>query len=392
MSSIPQVPPLPYVGAWETMHSDNTSSKVCFSWLQAVGRVTQNVANLSSNGSSTSNAAYDQANAAYTTANVALADAAIGITIGESAYAQANAATLIGENAYAQANAARTTANAAAIIGGTSTQVQFNDAGSLAGDGSFLWDKTNKKLTILGASTQAPLSLNTVGTGAVVTMSAGSGNVANILLTSAGVLVISSNSLASGAGIILSANGGLQFIVQEGQCTVQSQLLASSTIVAPSNPASNVQTRAFTGCAVVMGANTASVAGTLTNEANLSITLPETGTYQIDGYLSFYEATLGTGGFQFDLAGGTVGITWINWAADGYVTSVVGNPAALATNIAQSYATVATSPTAPSWVRITGTMKTSNNGTFIPRWAQASGSVNATNLLQGSRLTITKIA
>jgi len=130
---------------------------------------------------------------------------------------------------------------------------------------------------------------------------------------------------------------------------------------------------------------------TLTNDADLSVPVAAS-TYDFEIFLAFYEVTLGTGGFQFDLAGGSSTVASILWGADGYVTAVAGNPAATAANTAQSYGSVATASSAPSWVRVTGQVSFSGAGTFIVRWAQASISVNGTTLKAKSFMTLQKVA
>jgi len=137
--------------------------------------------------------------------------------------------------------------------------------------------------------------------------------------------------------------------------------------------------------------DTTSTSTTLTNDADLQLTVV-TGTYNLEAFLAFYEAVLGTGGFQFDLAGGSATVGSILWGADGYVTAVAGNPAATAANTAQSYGTVATASTAPSWVKVQGQVTFSSGGTFILRWAQASASANATTFKAKSLMTLERVA
>lgn len=129
----------------------------------------------------------------------------------------------------------------------------------------------------------------------------------------------------------------------------------------------------------------------LTADPHLSVTVAAA-TYDFEAFLCFYEATLGTGGFQFDLASGSATISNILWAADGYGTAVLANPAATAANTAQTYATIATSSSAPSWVRVSGQVTFSATGTFALRWAQASSSANGTTLKAKSYLTLQKVA
>lgn len=132
-----------------------------------------------------------------------------------------------------------------------------------------------------------------------------------------------------------------------------------------------------------------STSATLANDSALSVTV-EIGTYIIRGFLAFYEVTLGTGGFKFDLAGGSATISSIVWSAEGYDVAAIANPAATASNTAQAYGTVVTSSTAPSWVAVHGNVKFSAAGTFILRWAQNAASANATTLKARSYLALEK--
>lgn len=59
-----------------------------------------------------------------------------------------------------------TWATPTAGAGGSTTQVQYNNAGALAGSANMVWDNTNSQLTLLGAGTAA---LPTIGIGAVNT-------------------------------------------------------------------------------------------------------------------------------------------------------------------------------------------------------------------------------
>lgn len=57
---------------------------------------------------------------------------------------------------------------AVASPGGSDTQVQFNDAGTLAGDVGMTWDKTNNHLKVGGLITPATLALKEDGTNPVL--------------------------------------------------------------------------------------------------------------------------------------------------------------------------------------------------------------------------------
>ena len=152
------------------------------------------------------------------------------------------------------------------------------------------------------------------------------------------------------------------------------------------------RSRAMTAIAGVKPTNSQSISNALAADSDLTLTFNEIGTYALDGYLSFYETTLGTGGFQFDFNSGSATVGAINFGVDGYVTAAVGNAAVTSVSTATSFGTIVTSSSAPSWLRITGYLTVTVVGTFALRWAQASTlAIDPTNLLAGSRLMATKI-
>lgn len=141
----------------------------------------------------------------------------------------------------------------------------------------------------------------------------------------------------------------------------------------------------------VKGTDTTITSSTaLTADPHLAVTV-ETASYAFELFLAFYEVTLGTGGFQFDVASGTATISSILWAAEGYLTAAVANPAATSATTTQNYATIATSSSAPSWVRVTGEVSFGSSGTFAMRWAQNSSSANGTTLKAKSYLSARKL-
>ena len=170
-------------------------------------------------------------------------------------------------------------------------------------------------------------------------------------------------------------------------------LAASSTVSATGSPLAQSATQAVTAISGVKPGNSQATSNALTADSDLTLTFNETGTFALDGYLSFYETTLGTGGFQFDFNSGSATVGAINFGVDGFITSAVGNAAVTSVSTVTSFATIVTSSSAPSWVRITGYVKITGTGTFALRWAQASTlGADPTNLLAGSRLMATKIA
>lgn len=94
-------------------------------------------------------------------------------------------------------------------VGGSTTQILFNDSSTFGGDADFTWDKTNNVLT-LGSTTTAPSIKTTVGSGATagaaLTISTGVGGA-----TSAGgalTLVAGAGGSTSGAGGAISITSG----------------------------------------------------------------------------------------------------------------------------------------------------------------------------------------
>jgi len=163
-------------------------------------------------------------------------------------------------------------------------------------------------------------------------------------------------------------------------------------IQATGSPLIKTGTRAVTAISGVKPSNSQSTSNTLAADTDLTLTFNEIGTYALDGYLSFYETTLGTGGFQFDFNSGSATVGAINFGVDGYVTAAVGNAGVTSVSTATSFGTVVTSSSAPSWLRITGYLTITAIGTFALRWAQAATlAIDPTNLLAGSRIMATKI-
>lgn len=141
----------------------------------------------------------------------------------------------------------------------------------------------------------------------------------------------------------------------------------------------------------IKSADTTKANNTLANDADLSITITETGTYNFEVFLSFYEAVAGTNGFQFDLNGGAATIGSILWGTSGFSNATVALTGATAANTAQVFATIQTSSSAPSWCVASGQITFSSTGTFILRWAQNLTSANVTTLKAMSFMQLTKV-
>jgi hypothetical protein len=164
-----------------------------------------------------------------------------------------------------------------------------------------------------------------------------------------------------------------------------------SILGATGSPLVSTATQAETGLANKKTSDSTSGGATLTADAALTVTCNETGTYAFQVFLAFYEAVLGTGGFQFDLAAGSATIGAILFGSDGYTTAAIANAAATSASAVTAYATVATSAAAPSWTYVTGTVQITVAGTFGVRWAQNTISVNLTTLKALSSIQLTKI-
>jgi hypothetical protein len=151
-------------------------------------------------------------------------------------------------------------------------------------------------------------------------------------------------------------------------------------------------TQVATGLAAFRSADTTASSNALTADAQLTLTFNETGKYAIEIFLPFYEATLGTGGFQFDLNSGSATIGGIVYGVDGFVTAAVTNAAVTSAATATSAGTVATSAAAPSWYLAKGWMSVTVAGTVAVRWAQASTlGADPTTLKAGAYFMATKI-
>src|SRR5271170_6496467 len=86
--------------------------------------------------------------------------------------------------------------------------------------------------------------------------------------------------------------------------------------------------------------DTTSANATLTTDAALTVPL-NVGRYNFELFLGFYEATLGTGGFQFDLNAGNAVIGAILYGMEGFATAALAVAAATAITTVQSSATIA---------------------------------------------------
>lgn len=168
---------------------------------------------------------------------------------------------------------------------------------------------------------------------------------------------------------------------------------ATGNVAAATSPLSKSITQVFTGVAGYRTADTTANSATLAADTDLTLTVNETGHYKIDIELSFYEATLGSGGFQFDLNSGTatIGTFWLN--VIGFGTALFGNAGITSVATATGIGTVVTSNTAPSWIKATGYVNITGAGTLAIRWAQNTLlAIDPTALKKGSSFVLTKVA
>lgn len=164
-----------------------------------------------------------------------------------------------------------------------------------------------------------------------------------------------------------------------------------STMGATGSPLVPTLTQVRTGLANKKTGDSTDGTGVLTADAALTVTVNEAGYYQLEVFLGFYEAVLGTGGFQFDLNAGNATVGGILVGIDGFATAALANAAITSITTVTAAATVATASAAPSWYFATGSVQITGAGTFGVRWAQNTISVNLTTLKALSYITLTKI-
>lgn len=125
----------------------------------------------------------------------------------------------------------------ALTIGGSDTQIQFNDSSVLGGDSAFTWDKNANKLTVTNSTT-------TYGT--ITTLTASSGTIDNATTTNPLFLARGTFSLTANGEIFINTNlgGTLQF--REGFATqVLSATSSFSFTVASTTASENITLKRF---------------------------------------------------------------------------------------------------------------------------------------------------
>lgn len=167
-------------------------------------------------------------------------------------------------------------------------------------------------------------------------------------------------------------------------------------IAAPSSPLSATATQVTTALAAFKPTDTTSATNTLTADAALTLTFNETGWYVVDMFLMIFEATSGAGGFQANfLNSGTAGFSTANtqWQFDGFATADIPTTALKqASSAVAAYATVSTTRSGASWMRIKGIVQVISAGTAAVQWAQNSLlAIDPTTLMAGSYVMATKI-
>lgn len=185
--------------------------------------------------------------------------------------------------------------------------------------------------------------------------------------------------------------GTLNFY-SSGSATLKGTLATSGAWQIPISPLTSATTQMMTGLANFKSSLSTSANATLTADAALTVTCNETGWYDVEAYLVFFEATSGAGGFQFDFNAGGGTIANASFAVNGFSTAAFSNAAVTSISTATSIATIVTSSSAPSWCRVKGTIQVTVAGTFGIRWAQASIlAIDPTTLTAGSKIVLTKI-
>lgn len=205
-----------------------------------------------------------------------------------------------------------------------------------------------------------------------------SGNTANITVTLA----------ANGVAVFDTAHANLNLSNLVVQTENVVTLNVTGIISANASPVTNTVTRVATMLCANMVANTTRTSTTvLANEANLTITINETGTYLIGGQLYFQSQNANTGaGSSVDLGGGSAtvntGTFSYLWASGG--SDVTRSPTS-------AFPIASTPPNFPVALTLGGLMTINSAGTFIPRYAQQTSTANALVLLANSYIVLTKI-
>ncbi len=284
-------------------------------------------------------------------------------------------------NGTTQANVSftvNTSAINATLTPGSNTDIIFNNNGKLGASPNLTW-ADGAGVTITGGFTVfPPAGFNSyfgAANGQYGIQVAASQNVGNSL----GVTIQAGTNASDFALNIVSGINQNNYLVIPGNGVIQ----------AVNARMSNAETRLMSGLAAFMTANTQRTNNTMTNEANLTITVNETGTYKLDGLLYMQANTANVvAGFNVDFQGGSSTFKGlVNFVGQQMVSSIVRVTQA-STGVPQGGAP----PNNPACEQLSGMLTFTGTGTFIPRYAQFSPtSANALILLANSYITLTKI-
>lgn len=174
--------------------------------------------------------------AAATDSALALFNGSTGKTIKDSAVLLSTDGTFAGnsdalvptQKAVKTYVASAVAGGGAGVPGGSTTQIQFNDAGAFAGSSSLAWDKTNNILYVGPASGSAkiqgaaPSTATSAGTSVTIQAGSGgatSGNGGDLILKSGGVGTNGSSGTLQliGADATTSGNRGGSILIQSGK-------------------------------------------------------------------------------------------------------------------------------------------------------------------------------
>lgn len=159
------------------------------------------------------------------------------------------------------------------------------------------------------------------------------------------------------------------------------------------SPLVNTKTQSFTGLAVFMTANTSRASTTtMAAEANLTLTVNETGVYTLHGVLFVNRDSGGGsgGGIKLDFGGGNATINSISWGGAGWINGAANSTKrAISATVAQTFTVV--DNTTADWLELNGTIHINAAGTIIIRYAQNSSSARSTNIASNSFLMLTKV-
>lgn len=250
----------------------------------------------------------------------------------------------------------------------------------------------------IGTNTANRLIISTTGTFTILKPTSGRALTVNGLAGGFNptVVIQAPNTLNQSWGLeIIAGSSGSDValqVVAADAATGLFSVIGNGAVTASLSPLAANRTQVATGVVANRIADATSASNALTADASLTLTFNEVGKYAIEIFLPFYEATVGTGGFQFDLGSGTATVGGVVFGVDGFVTGAVANAAVTSTTTATTAATVATSAAAPSWFLAKGWANITVAGTLAVRWAQNSAlGADPTTLKAGAYFQAIKI-